>query len=90
MNVIIQIICMLVSFIYGILINLLIIFNQKIFKSNNLFINIFFKMLYSFIIVLLYVILIYKINKGVFHIYFLLLMLIGYLLSRKIKCKIKM
>lgn len=90
MDVLVQILCMLVSFVYGGLIRLFIKINNKILKTNKLWLEIIYKLIYAFIIVIGYIIIIYKINKGVFHVYFLLLMLLGYMLSKKLICKIKM
>ena len=75
MDVKIQIICMLISFLYGIFIRITSLFNKKQ--------NIIKDLLYIYIIVLLYTIIIYSINKGIFHIYFLMLILLGYLVSKK-------
>ena len=90
MNILIQLICMIISYAYGWFIRLFIIFNNRIFKTSKLLLIIINKVIYTFIIVISYVILIYKINMGIFHIYFLLLMLLGYVNSNKIICKIKM
>ena len=90
MDIIIQIICMIISYIYGFLIRIFIRFNNKIFKTNKTYLMIIYKFIYTFIIVISYVIVIYKINMGVFHIYFLILMLLGYVNSKRIICKIKM
>ena len=90
MNVFVQLICMIVSYIFGYLIRLFINFSNNIFKINKLWLIIIYKLIYVFIIVISYIIIIYKINIGIFHIYFLLLLLLGYLNSKKIICKIKM
>lgn len=75
MDVKIQLLCMLISFLYGAFIRITLMINKKH--------NIFKDLLYIYIIVLLYTIIIYKINNGIFHIYFLLLILVGYLVSKK-------
>ena len=76
MNINIQIICILISFLYGIFIKVSFIF-------NNLFKGIIKDILYVYILSLLYIVLIYKINYGMFHIYFFLSMTIGYLIMSK-------
>ena len=83
MSINIQIICMLVSFIYGFILKLLLIINKLLTKNNNKYINIISKIIYTYIIVILYIIIIYKINKGIFHIYFIILILLGYYLMSK-------
>ena len=80
MDVKIQLICILMSFLYGILTNISILFNKKI---NNKLLNLTKDLLYIYIIVLFYILIIYKLNKGIFHIYFILFILLGYKLSKK-------
>ena len=58
------------------------IINLMINKNNNLF-KIIIDLLYVYIIVLLYTLIIYYINDGIFHVYFLFLILLGYLISKK-------
>ena len=79
----IQLICIIISFLYGLFIKVLNIFNNKLIKNNNKYLNIISNFIYVYIIVLLYVIIIYKINLGIFHVYFLIIMLFGYYLMSK-------
>ena len=83
MNINIQLICILVSFLYGVFIRVLIHINMIINKQNNKIIHIIIDLLFVYIITLLYTIVIYKINNGIFHIYFLALILIGFIASKK-------
>ena len=83
MDVIIQILCLLISFIYGFFINLFIVFNKKIINKHNFLYEIIFRLIITLLVVLLYVIIIYKINKGIFHIYFIIMVFIGYIISLK-------
>lgn len=87
MSVELQLLSVFISFIYGMFIKIFIILNNKI--SNN----IIFKLLYTFIIVVGYIVIIYKINKGIFHIYLLFIMGLGYLMCDKLcvkyTCKVK-
>ena len=83
MNIKIQLLCFLMSFIYGIFIRILILFQSKINKTNNLLIHFFIDLLFVYIVALLYTLIIYKINKGVFHIYLIMLILIGYISSKR-------
>jgi hypothetical protein len=73
----------LISFLYGIFIYFIIIFHSKLLKKNNI-IKLFLNLLFVYIIILIYVLMIYFINKGIFHLYFLFLILGGYLLSNMI------
>ena len=83
MSVDIQIICIIVSFLYGIFIKICNLINSTLIKNNNKYINIIFNVIYMYILVILYIILIYKINKGIFHIYFIIMILLGYILMSK-------
>ncbi len=83
MSVDIQIICIIVSFLYGIFIKICNLINSTLIKNNNKYINIISNVIYMYILVILYIILIYKINKGIFHIYFIIMILLGYILMSK-------
>ena len=83
MDINIQLICIIFSFIYGAFIRVIIFLNKLLIKNNNIIVNIISNILLVYLIVLLYILIIYKINKGIFHIYFLLLILLGYLFMSK-------
>lgn len=87
MNSYVQLICLIVSFLYGFFINITNNINFKIINNKNIFIKIIISLLYLFNISLLYVVFLYKINNGMLHIYFTLLIFIGYLFSVK-RCKL--
>lgn len=80
----VQIEVLLFSFLYGVffyfisLVNNKIIFNKKrLYKSVTI-------ILFMYNIVLLYIIIVYKINKGIFHIYFFLMMILGFMLGARL------
>lgn len=82
MSVKLQILCIVASFIYGIFIKLCNLFN----KRNNILTDLF----YVYDLVILYIIIIYKINLGIFHIYFIFFIIIGYVfMSKNVKFLIK-
>ena len=87
MNVLIQIVCFLISYVYGVFINIFIRFNNKIIKNNSLLWEIIYRLVSTFLLVVLYVVIFYKINGGIFHLYFILLIIIGYMMGNKIKFK---
>ena len=66
----------LISFLY-----LTSLLNYKLIKKHSLFIKYLITFVYVIDMALLYVLLMYKVNYGVIHIYFLLVMGIGFLLS---------
>ena len=92
MNSNIQLISILISFIYGILFYSL---TNLLFKLiNNL--KVIYKHIITFIYVLdmsiIYMIILYKINLGYFHIYFIFMVFLGFIigefLSKYLKSKI--
>ena len=89
MSVNLQIICIILSFIYGMFIYITNIINKKINGNKEVIINTLINIIYIYIMVLLYVIIIYKINKGIFHYYFFMVMLIGYIIMSNIVKKLK-
>ena len=89
MNIFIQIISLIISFLYGVFIYYFNVFNKKVINNKKLIYDIIFRIIYVYLLVLLYIVIMFKINKGIFHNYFLLLMLLGYFISYR-KCKIRM
>lgn len=85
MNSYVQLICLIVSFIYGFFLNITNKFNFKIIKNKNIILKIIISLLYLFNISLLYVSFLYKINNGILHIYFILFIFMGYLFGVR-KC----
>lgn len=71
---------MFISFIYGFCIYFGYKFTKELFV-NNLFNNLILNLFFSFNIVVFYIIVVYKINGGIFHLYFLLMIVIGYFMS---------
>lgn len=85
-----QLLSLFISFIYGIFFSLLTNFNYKCLYKTSTPLKITFNIIFVLDIVLLYTFIIYKVNKGVFHIYFILMILLGYVISfNKIKMLIK-
>lgn len=90
MHTYIQLLSLISSFIFGIFFSILTNLNYKYIFSKNVFYKIFFNLIFIIDIVLLYMLLILKINGGIFHIYFIFMVIIGYLLSyKKVKVLIK-
>ena len=80
MNSYVQLISLLSSFLYGIILYYLNKLNNNIIKKKNLLIKLIISLLYLFNVSLLYVCFLYKLNNGVLHIYNILFMLTGYVL----------
>ena len=84
MSIKLQLICFVVSFIYGIFINWFYRFNKRFLDNSNYFSKIIIYMLISFLIVIGYIDIFYFINKGIFHIYFIILLILGIIVGGKI------
>lgn len=78
MNSYVQCICLIVSFIFGILLYYGNKFNIRIIRNKNILIKLILSVFYIFNMSMLYVLFLYKINSGILHIYFVLLIIIGY------------
>lgn len=84
----IQIISLIVSFVYGIFFSFILELSCKFIYSNNLFIRIFYSFLFILFNSLLYFLILMKINYGYIHVSFFICMLFGYLLCKMIYKKI--
>ena len=88
----IQLISLSISFLYGIIFYYLSIINFKVINILKNIIKNIITIIYVFDISIIYVILVYKINNGHFHIYFILMVILGYILGNylsKIYVKVK-
>lgn len=87
MNSYIQLGSLIISFIYGVLLYYFNRFNSKIIKNRNIVLRSIISLLYVFDISLLYVVILYNLNDGILHIYFVLCILLGYGIVCVKKCK---
>jgi hypothetical protein len=91
----VQLLSFLFSFLFGIFFYLTSLLNYKIIKKYNVVFRYLITITYILDISLLYILMMYKINYGVIHIYFVLTLFVGYYIGvvycKKIKkiCKIK-
>ncbi len=79
MDINIQIVCMIFSYLYGVLYYFLIIFNKYITANISLLLKIITNIIFSLNTVILYLIILYKLNYGVLHFYFFILIIIGFI-----------
>ena len=84
MRLIIQIQALVVSFVYGIVLSYIIRCQYKYMFNSILWYRIIFNIFFVFDIVLIYFYLLRIINDGAFHIYFLFLIVIGYILGNSL------
>jgi len=71
--------CLVVSFLYGIMLFWLNNLNYKILCDKNKFVNIIGSILYIINVSLIYISFLYKFNNGILHIYFVLFIILGYI-----------
>lgn len=89
----IQIFSLIYSFIYGIILFILLEINYKFLYESKMVYRIIVSFLFVMLVSLFYFYGLMKINNGILHIYFFIAEFTGYLLSfviyRKINCKKK-
>ena len=79
MELSIQLKVLTVSFVYGILFSYLIKIQYKFLFDSKLFYKILITLLFIFDNCLLYFLILRTINNGIFHIYFLLVLVLGFI-----------
>ena len=93
MNLKIQIISLLFSFFYGVIFFVLLEINHKLLYEGKILFRIIISFLFVIFMSLLYFLGLIKINNGIIHLYFYMVLFTGYLLSfviySKINCKKK-
>ena len=88
MKITIQLLCLLVSFLFGFFINKLIRFHSKVLKKASSISKLLISFLLSYIFVISYIDIIYFINNGNFHLYFIIFMIVGIIIGSKSKTKL--
>lgn len=84
-----QIITFIFSFIYGFLYYYLVRLNNLLIKNNKTIIKYLDNTLFTLDTVLIYVIINYKINSGYFHIYFIIVLIIGFIFANYAQSSVK-
>ena len=84
MNLNIQVLSLVVSFLYGLFLYLILEINYRFFVTSSILFKIIFSFLFVFVNTLLYFIILLYINNGYVHIYFIIFIMIGYLLCKVI------
>jgi len=78
----IQIISLFVSFLFGIFLFVMVKINYKyLFSVKNNKLKVLFNFIFCLDLSLLYFLILYFLNNGTLHMYFLLLIIFGFLLS---------
>lgn len=78
----VQVISLLVSFLYGIFFYLTLEINSRFIYYSNFFVRIVYSFLFVIFHTLLYFLFLMYINNGYVHIYFLFCMILGYLMCK--------
>ena len=79
----IQLISLIVSFLFGFIFYYLYKINYIIIKVKKRFYQSLITILFMYNIVLLYIIMIFNINHGIFHIYFFIMIALGFFTNLK-------
>ena len=79
MDLVVQLQVLTVSFAYGILFSYLLKMQYKFLFESKLFYKILITLLFIFDNCLMYFLILKTINNGIFHIYFLFSLILGYL-----------
>ena len=79
----IQLISLIVSFLFGFIFYYLYKINYIIIKEKKRFYQSLITILFMYNIVLLYIIMIFNINHGIFHIYFFIMIALGFFTNLK-------
>ena len=89
----VQILSLIYSFFFGIILFILLELNYKFLYSGKLIYKIILSFLFVISLSLLYFVGLIKVNNGIIHVYFFLSLLTGYwssfIIYRKINCKKK-
>lgn len=92
MNIVLQIKTIVFSFLYGVFFSIMLGFNYKYIVGSRKLFSFFLSFLFVLVNVLLYFIILKKINFGVFHYYEILFIILGFVfenvLFKFLKCKI--
>ena len=83
----IQLITLGVSYLYGFIFYYLYRLNSKIIKSQKRFYQSLITILFMYNMVLIYIIIIFKINNGIFHLYFFIMISLGVFTNIKLTKK---
>lgn len=89
MSAISQLVMLGVNFIYGFLIFFVAIINYSFVKNETIIVKLLLTLLFALDFSILYLIIVYKINCGIFHFYYLIAFAAGFLLAYFIKKHVK-
>lgn len=92
MNSNMQLLSFFISFIFGVLFYFFTMINFKLIKNLKRWIQHVLTFIYVLDVIIIYIIIFYHLNKGYFHVYFILVVILGfifgYFLYKKLIIKI--
>ena len=80
-----QLISFIISFLYGLIFYILTVINFKLIETSQLYIKHILSFIFVLDMVIIYIILLYYVNKGYFHIYFIITVFIGFFIGYILK-----
>ncbi len=83
-----QLITFVISFLYGILFYFLTILNFKLINNLKVYLKHIITFVYVIDMAIIYIIILYHLNKGYFHIYFILTVFLGFIVGAILKSKL--
>ena len=84
----IQIFSLLFSFAFGIFVYFILELMHRFIYNNKISVKLFFSLLFSLFISIIYFLLLLRINNGVLHSYFFLMILLGYIVANFVYIKL--
>ncbi len=84
-----QLLSFLVSFLFGIFFYFTSLLNYKLIHKHSVLLKYGITFIYSVILSLLYILIMFKVNYGVIHIYFIGMLFLGFLFAWKYCQKFK-
>ena len=84
MDIKLQLYCFLVSFLYGLGVGISSLWHFRLVEKRRI-IDYVLTAMYVYIVVVLYIVIMYRVNRGMFHIYFAFFIGIGVYFGRKVK-----
>ena len=81
MDLDIQIKTLVISFVFGMILSYIIKSQYKYFFDSKIIFKILLSIIFTFDVVLIYFLILRFINNGIFHIYFIFMIIIGYILG---------
>lgn len=88
MNAEVQLLTLSISYLFGFLVFYFYKINNKIIKDKKRFYQSLITILFMYNIVLIYIIIIFNINHGIFHLYFFIMIGLGFYTNIKLTKKL--